>query len=304
VLNKFIAHTNLSTIDSTMQKKSNLKEIITVTAGLGALGVGLYYFFVRSKNKALTKKLKPLDLPGIPTNSLEDFQKAILNLRFREENGHIATDCLIKILSLMETFLRPFLKEQCYSSRQSRRNYLQDIEKYLEVVKLHHDMVKAIWTSTAHYIGGLLDIDGRRIIDDCYHYYNTEAHFRFFLLNFPHNFELEFPPKQKINKDMYMQIHNDMMQMLVEEGELLKANTALLKSHGHGVLAVLLVRVLDRVYVQYGYEHEDIYSIFGGFLKLITGQDNECVETCANFNSKLVDISDQVVLSMNATVRK
>jgi len=273
-----------------------------VTAGLGALGIGLYYFFVNSKNKAPTKKLKPLDLPGVPTNSLEDFQKAILNLRFREENGHIATDCLIKILSLMETFLSPFLKEQCYSSRQSRRNYLQDIEKYLEVVKLHHEMVKAIWMSTADYIGELLNFDGRRIIDDCSHYYIIDAQLRYFLLNFPHNFELEFPPKQKISKDMFMQTHNDMIHMLVEEGELFKANTALLK--GHGVLAVLLVRVLDRVYVQYGYEQEELCSIFTGFLKLITGQDNECVEMCTKFNSELAETTNQVMLAMNATVRK
>jgi len=212
----------------------------------------------------------------------------------------LATDCLFKILSLMETFLKPFLQEQCYSSRQSRRNYLQYIEKYLEVVKLHHEMVKAVWMSTADYIGGLLNFDGRRIIDDCYHYYNIDAQLRYFLLNFPHNFELEFPPKQKISKDMYMQIHNDMMQMLVEEGELLKANTALLK--GHGVLAVLLAKVLDKVYVQYGYEQEELCSIFTGFLKLITGQDKECVEMCTKFNSELVEIASQVRLAMHATV--
>jgi len=224
-----------------------------------------------------------------------------MNIQVKEENGYLTVDCLTKIMNLMGTFLSPFLQAECYSSRQSRRNYMQDFKKYLEVVKLHHEMVIRVWVGTANYVGELLNIDGRRIINDAGYHYQTHGNFSFFSSYFPHSFEIEFPYKKTITKDMYLQIHTD-SQIIDEEGELLKNNAVLLKDVV--LVSILVVRVLDRIYIQYGYEFEELDSLFKTVWSLIIRRDKECVQVLRAFNDNLMKTSNKVFEAVNAAVPK
>jgi len=88
------------------------------------------------------------------------------------------------------------------------------------------------------------------------------------------------------------------MTMIQTQGELIMNNVSLIE--GQNECAILQVMILDQIYMKYGYENEDIYSIFGGVLNYVTGVDKECMNICQEAYLQRYNMYEKIVMAARA----
>jgi len=270
-----------------MDKKKNTKELLTLAAAATALGLGVYYFFYASKKSSSRRKIPPIpqELMNISTTNKEEFQQTILKMRVKEVNGHLDHGFISDIHKNVLAFLMPFFEPACQTGRDTRRNYLNDMTKYVEVSLMYYKLFRQIFVIALRYALELLEVDLSFYDDSLRGDIENESLWAG-LTYFPYFYDGLLRPKMKVDPSTYVDMGEDLLSIVEQQGKLIEDNLRLFDVAN--IPGFLFIRVYDTVYERYGYELEDFIPIFGGLRVIIKGVDPKCIELRDKFSTGIV----------------
>jgi len=270
-----------------MNTKNSTKDILTLTAAAGALGLGLYYFFYVSNKKSSNRASVPFPPElTIPTKDKAEFEKEILKHPVKEVNGLLDVSFLVELNHKVLTFLMPFFEPASQTARDSRRTCTNDMTKYVEVAEMYSKLFEETFFMTVRYAMEVLGHDYEQYFATLRSDYNNE-----YLLSslsyFPYYYESYLPPKKKVDATTFLSMSDDLFEIIDQQAKLIEENIKLFdKSSIH---PFMFIRVYDTIYERYGYEFEDFSSIFGGFLVYFKGADPKCLELRDKYSQAIAD---------------
>ena len=149
----------------TSNKKSNLLiGIGGIVAGIGALGLGFYYFFQKSSRDILNQ---------IQTSDIEEFKIVLGQLNIETEKGYYSPASMTKVFLTIKAFLLPFWIEEKKQNQIDRKTYLKDLEKYIHLHEEYTERILTIWEEAADFALEILNIDKKKWAEDIeYHVKN------------------------------------------------------------------------------------------------------------------------------------
>ena len=132
-----------------------------IVAGIGALGLRFYYLFRKSSRDILNQ---------IPTKDIKEFKQALNEIIIETDNGYYSPGTMTKVFLAIKAFLSPFWIEERKQNQIDRKNYLNDIEKYICIHEKHTERILTVWQEAADLALDILNIDKRKWANDIEHH--------------------------------------------------------------------------------------------------------------------------------------